>query len=92
VCSSDLHSTLNDASRIDQLRDTIISYEKKVGEDSKPGLWGRAFDLLLGNRRSGVTDEQQSSIIKDLEERLERLSDTGKENILGRVSRLREQA
>lgn len=58
--------SINDTARIEQMRDAIISYEKKVGEDSKAGLWGRAYDLLLGNKKSGVTEEQTASVVRPI--------------------------
>lgn len=38
--------SLNDASRIESVRDAIIEYEDRVAVDGKPGLWGFSYDLL----------------------------------------------
>ena len=53
----------------------MIEYERKVGADDKPGLWGRAFDLLYDNKRALLTAPQRDALIADLEGRLDRVSD-----------------
>lgn len=52
-----------------------MEYERLVAEDSKPGLWGFSFDLLVNSRKVQLTDEEEQEIITDLEARLTRLQD-----------------
>lgn len=66
--------SLNDMTRIENVRDTIIGYEDSVAQNDKAGLWGFAFDLLMENDRVALTVEQKSKLIEDLEERLRRAS------------------
>ena len=67
---------LNDAGRVERVRDTILAYGDKVGEDDKPGLWCFVFDSLWDQKNVPLTDAQKAKIIDDLEGRLRRLSDT----------------
>jgi hypothetical protein len=66
--------SISDRGRIERVRDAIIEYEKKVGDDDKQGLWGRAFDLLYSNKKTLLTEPQRQSLISALEDRLERIS------------------
>ncbi len=74
--------TISDSQRIQSLRDVIIRYEDNVSRDEKPGLWGFSFDLLLRNKKVPISDETKKKIIQDLENRLEKLSDTADKNNL----------
>lgn len=65
--------SLNDQPLIGKAKQTIIKFEREVGEDSKPGLWGFSFDLLVGNRKVPLSNEEEVEIINVLEERLQRL-------------------
>lgn len=69
-----LAASVNDTSRIETVRDTIIAFEDKVAVDDKPGLWGFSYDLLWQHSKVTLLDEQKQKIINDLEERLERVS------------------
>ncbi|ACI20965.1 DUF4209 domain-containing protein [Thermodesulfovibrio yellowstonii] len=64
--------TINDKERIEKLKNTIINYEEKIAEDDKPGLWGFSYELLIKNKKIQLNQEEQR-IIKNLEERLERI-------------------
>lgn len=66
--------SINDPDRIKRVRDATIAHERKVGDDDKLGLWGHAWDLLFDNKKVPLTDEQRAALIKDLEDRLERVS------------------
>jgi Domain of unknown function (DUF4209) len=70
-----LAAQINSPQRITELKDIIISYEDKVAEDDKPGLWGFSYDLFWKNKRVSLTEEQKSKIINDLENRLNRLTE-----------------
>ena len=48
----------------------ILGFEARVGEDTKPGLWGFAYDLLVGNKAAALSEEEEQSIIDSLEARL----------------------
>lgn len=65
--------TINDKERIDRLKNNIISYEEKIAEDDKPGLWGFSYELFLKSKKIQITQEEEQKIIKDLEDRFERL-------------------
>ncbi|MDH7552611.1 MAG: DUF4209 domain-containing protein [Spirochaetota bacterium] len=65
--------TINDKKRIDRLKNAIVSYEEKIAEDEKPGLWGFSYELLLKNKKVKITQREEQKIIKDLEDRFERL-------------------
>jgi len=66
---------INDQQRIQEVKKTIISLERKVAEESKPGLWGFAFKWLLLDFRNKVvvSPQEKEDLIKDLEKRLERI-------------------
>ncbi len=65
--------TINDEERINNLKNTIISYEEKIAEDDKPGLWGFSYELLVKNKKIHLIQKEKQRIIKDLEDRFERL-------------------
>ncbi len=69
-----LAAMLNDSSRIEKVRDGIISYEDSVTQDSKQGLWGFAYDLLFENDKVKLTADQKQKLIDDLEGHLLRAS------------------
>lgn len=66
--------SLNDMTRIENVRDAIIDYEDSVAQDDKPGLWGFAFDLLMDNDKVNLPVEQKTKLIADLEGHLQRAS------------------
>ncbi|MFI5323319.1 MAG: hypothetical protein ACHQ6U_07265 [Thermodesulfobacteriota bacterium] len=43
--------SINDQSRINKVKKSMIAYEANVSEDEKPGLSGHSFDLLLSNKK-----------------------------------------
>jgi hypothetical protein len=58
---------------IGQVAQAITLYEKEVAEDAKLALWGFSFDLLMDNRKLPISDELRTTILQDMETRLERL-------------------
>ncbi len=58
---------------IDRAKKAILDYETSVAQDSKLGLWGFSFDLLIGNKKANLSTTEESSIIDELEKRLARL-------------------
>jgi hypothetical protein len=66
--------SLNDPTLIERAKQTIMKYEREVAEDSKPGLWGFSFDLLIGNKKVSLSEAEENEIVLALEKRLERLT------------------
>ena len=60
---------------ITSAKEIILDYERFVAEDSKPGLWGFSFDLLIDNKKVILSTEEETEVIEDLECRLNRLKD-----------------
>lgn len=71
---------LNENTLIKECKEAIINFEKSNAVDTKGGTWGYAFDLLVCNLRSKLTQEEEIGIITDLENRLSRLSNLGNKN------------
>lgn len=70
-----LSISLNDSSLIERTKQTIMKYEREVAEDSKAGLWGFSFDLLVGNKKVPMSGEEEREIIDALEARRQRLKE-----------------
>lgn len=68
--------SISDVKRIESVRDTIIDFEAKIGDDTKPGLWGFSFDYLVSNAKARLNADQEAKIIEQLEERLIRATDS----------------
>lgn len=69
-----LSISLNDDDLIKKCKDSLINFEGRHSQDNKPGLWGYAFDHLVGNKRINLSEQEESQIIKELEEKLSRLT------------------
>lgn len=67
--------SLDSAELIQRTKEAILKYEDLIAEDSKPGLWGFSFDLLVGNKKVNLSGEEEIEIIDALEARLQRLKD-----------------
>jgi hypothetical protein len=67
---------LNDDDRVQNVADATIAYEDAVTDDSKPGLWGFAYDILFDNDKVKLSAAQTQKLINDLEGHLQRASDT----------------
>ena len=65
--------SLNNPALISEAKISILKYEKKISIDTKPGLWGFSFDLLVGNKKVNLTPEEEGEIITELETKLGRL-------------------
>lgn len=72
----DVASSLNKKALILAIKDEIINYERHVANDTEPGLWGFSFDLLIGNKKVELSDQEERGIIEALESRLIRLSES----------------
>ncbi|MEI2579343.1 DUF4209 domain-containing protein [Scytonema sp. PRP1] len=66
-------TSLKNQKLIENAKQTILNYERFVAEDSKPGLWGFSFDLLVGNGKVNLSGEEEKEIVDTLEARLQRL-------------------
>lgn len=66
--------TINDTSLIEGVKNAILSFETRHSVDDKPGLWGYSFDLLVGNKKINLSSLEEQEIIKELEEKLTRLT------------------
>jgi len=66
---------INDAQRLQKLKDVLIKTEDKFAEDNKPGLWGYAFRWLLLNNSEKITlsENEKNRLVNDLEKKLGRL-------------------
>lgn len=69
--------SLRDTERTAQVKDALIDYEERRGEDDKPGTWGRSFALLIGEKLVKLTPEEEELLVRGLEERLARVSQHG---------------
>ena len=77
-----LSISLNDSNRINEVRDAILAFEDRIAVDEKAGLWGFSYDLLVGNRKIPLSDDLEEKIIRDLEDRLDRLTQPAEEMFL----------
>jgi hypothetical protein len=66
---------LNDASRIETVRDAIFDYEDSITQGAKVGLRGFAYDLLYANDKVKLTCIQEEKLISDLEDLLSRTTE-----------------
>jgi hypothetical protein len=70
----EISSTLNDDSLIEKCKKSLIAFEKDNSKDTKPGLWGYCYDLLVGNKKVKLSKEEEAAIIIELENKLSRLT------------------
>ncbi|BDA78568.1 hypothetical protein LPTSP3_g14980 [Leptospira kobayashii] len=54
---------------------SIIDFERRVATDEKPGLWGKAFDILIYENKGILEESEEKLIIQELEDRFSRLTD-----------------
>lgn len=66
--------SFNNEQLVNRATEAILKYEKKVSTDSKPGLWGFSFDLLVMNPKVSLDIKTEKEIIDGLEQKLARLS------------------
>jgi hypothetical protein len=64
---------INDKDRIEKLIDTIIKYEDTIANDDKLSSWGFSYELLVKNKKIKLEKNKEQKIVKELEERFERL-------------------
>ncbi len=78
-----LSISFNNLELINDCKLAIISYDKRHSVDSKPGLWARAYDLLIDNKKLHLTEEEEGSLILELENKLARMTSGEKVDIWG---------
>lgn len=59
---------------LERSRQAVIDYHSKIDCLEKRGYWGFAYRILMENKNTGVTDDQQEHIINSLAFRLEEIS------------------
>jgi lysyl-tRNA synthetase class 1 len=62
----ELAQSLDDEQRVDEARRALLAVHKKAVEGGK-GLWWIAFDRLVGNKNTRLTDFERDRLVEDLE-------------------------
>jgi hypothetical protein len=70
---------LNEQELIRRAKTAIIDLEEKIVENDKPGLWGFSFDMLIGNKKVILTQNEEENILSKLIQRFYNL--TTEENL-----------
>jgi len=70
----EISSALNDDTLIEKCKLSLLAFEKDNSQDTKPGLWGYSYDLLIGNKKVKLSLDEEDAIIKELEAKLNRLT------------------
>lgn len=65
--------SLNNPDLVEKCKMAIFNLEHHIAIPDKPGLWGFTFDLLMDGKRKLVSEEEEKAIVKDLEERLDKM-------------------
>jgi len=68
--------SLNDCDRVQKVAEATMAYEDAVTDDSKPGLWGFAYDLLFDNDKVKLPEPLRQKLLDDLEGHLQRVSNS----------------
>jgi hypothetical protein len=68
---------IGDSTRVEAVRDAVVSYEDAAADDDARSLWGFSYDLILEDKRVPKSAELEAKIIADLESRLARLVAVG---------------
>lgn len=71
---------LNATELIERAKVATLNLENEIATNDKPGLWGFSYDLLLGNKKVILSNEEESSIIKTLELRFSELTGAEQSN------------
>lgn len=66
--------SLNANELIERAKQVTLELEDEIAENDKAGLWGFSFDLLIGQRKIDLTEEEEDKIIKTLELRFDELT------------------
>src|SRR5690554_554001 len=66
--------SLNANQLIERAKQATLNLEHEIAENDKAGLWGFSFDLLVGQRKINLTEEEEDKIIEALELRFDELT------------------
>ncbi len=72
-----LAKSINDKTRLENLKKTSIKLEKKIGEDESPGLWGFTLDIFFFADKL-LSEKELKQQISAHKQRLDRLAKLGK--------------
>jgi lysyl-tRNA synthetase class 1 len=70
----DLARQINDDQRVTRARDSLMVLHREAMSANVGNIW-LAFDRLIEDRRSGLTDEQRDELVLDLEKHVTRSAD-----------------
>ena len=70
----EISSAINDNELVEKCKIALITFEKDNSQDTKPGLWGYCYDLLIENKKVKLSQEEEDDIINELEEKLNHLT------------------
>jgi hypothetical protein len=73
----DLASLISDPDRVKSARDALMNLHREAMKADR-GQWWYAVDRLIEDKKIGVTDEQRSELVSDLEALIVRFTDTSK--------------
>ncbi|MDZ4443497.1 DUF4209 domain-containing protein [Bacillus cereus] len=68
-----LAQSIKNPDKIQKAKAVIMRLEKDIAVDNLPGLWGFSFDCLIEGKRNYLNEDEENIIIKNLENRVERL-------------------
>ena len=69
--------SFNKPGHIIQIKDVLIEYENKHGEDQKAGTFGYSIELLVDNAKVALAKDEENDIVSRLTGRLKRQSELG---------------
>jgi len=71
----DLARLIHDDDRVTRSRNMLIALHREAMSGNVGDIW-LAFDRLIGDQRSGLTDEQRDELVLDLEKHVTKCADT----------------
>jgi lysyl-tRNA synthetase class 1 len=71
----DLARQINDGDGVTRARNALMGLHREAMSANVGNIW-LAFDRLMEDRRSGLTDEQRDELVSDLEKHVARCADT----------------
>jgi lysyl-tRNA synthetase, class I len=75
----DLSILIRDAARVDKCRQRILEIHREA-VNARHSVWWMAFDRLVPDRNSGLTDHEKDELVSGLEGLLNRFADTAKQD------------
>ena len=71
----DLANLINDERRADEARERLLALQREAVK-AKEGFWWLAYDRLMDDKNSGLSNEQQQELVEGLEELIREFADT----------------